>query len=305
MVHPIHVPDITTNEQDGTTSFIIEPLHRGFGVTLGNSLRRVLLSSLNGAAVTAFGIEGITHEFSTIAGVKEDVVQISLNIKRLRFRVYSDEPQTVRLSKKGKGAVTAADIETSTDVEVVNGQQHIATLDNDKTNFVLTLRIEKGRGYAPVEERNKQELPIDMVALDALFSPVERVRYKVEHTRVGQVTDLDRLVIDLSTDGTISPQDALRQSAAILVEQFAAIAGQSQSAFSEQTITSNEDPAELNFTIEDLALSPRTTNALLNNEITSVRDLLNLSDNELKNLKGFGSKAYQEVRDKLTELELR
>ena len=305
MVKTMHVPTVTTQEDNGQTGiFVIEPLHRGFGVTVGNSLRRVLLSSLEGAAVTAFALDGVSHEFSTLPGVKEDVVQITLNIKQLRLRVYSDEPQTVEISKKGKGVVKAKDIKTTADVEVANPELVLANLDNAKANFHLRLRVEKGRGYSPVEERSEEAYEVGMIVTDALFSPVQRVRYKVEHTRVGQVTDLDKLILEVATDGTLSPSDALKQASAVLVQQFAVVAGD-HPVMAEAAADIGEEPAELNFGIEDLALSPRTTNALSNNDITNVRDLLQLSDSELKNLKGFGAKAYQEVVDKLKELELR
>lgn len=307
MVKTMHVPTITTQSDNGKNGvFIIEPLHRGYGITIGNSLRRVLLSSLEGAAVTAYALEGVNHEFSSLEGVKEDVVQVTLNIKKLRFRSYSDEPQTIEITKKGKGNVTAKDIKNTADVEIANPEQHIATLDNAKASFHLTLRIEKGRGYSPVEERRDEDYEVGMIAVDAMFSPVERVRYKVEHTRVGQQTDLDKLVIDVDTDGTLSPTEAVQQSAATLVSQFAVISGESRPTFeAEGSEAAGDEPSELNFSIEDLGFSPRTANALTNNEITNVRDLIELSDNDLKTLKGFGAKAYQEVLDKLKELELR
>ena len=306
----LHMPEITTVEDNGKEGrFIIEPLHRGFGVTMGNSLRRVLLSSLEGAAVSAFKVAGgnVSHEFSSIPGVKEDVVQITLNLKRLRFRLFNDEPQIVQLSKKGKGKVSAADIKTTADVEVVNPKQLIATLDNAKSNLDMELKVERGRGYAPVEERGGSEDEVGMIAIDSVFSPVEKVRYKVSHTRVGQVTGLDKLALDVSTDGSISPSEALQQSAAILIEQLAVIAGEERSHLigEREEAAEAEGSDELDFSVEDLNLSPRTTNALMNNQISTVRDLIQLSDTELKHLKGFGSKALNEVMGKLKELELR
>ncbi len=308
MLSSMHVPEINTLEDDGVNgSFVIEPLHRGFGVTLGNAMRRVLMSSLDGAAITAFKVEGASHEFSTLPGVTEDVVQISLNLKRLRFKVFSDQPQTVEISKKGKGRVTGADVKTTADVDIINRDQVIATLDNAKAGLNMTLRVERGRGYSPVEERNQDELEIGMIGLDALFSPIQRVRYKVGHTRVGQVTGLDKLTLDIATDGSLTPTDAMRRAATILVEHLAAISGEPAPAMAgvEGAEATGEEPDELNFSVEDLNLSPRTTNALMNNQISTVRDLIGLSDTELKTLKGFGTKAYQEVIDKLKELELR
>jgi DNA-directed RNA polymerase subunit alpha len=309
MNYSLHIPVINTTTEDGhTATFVIEPLNKGFGITLGNSLRRVLLSSLEGGAVTGFSVAGAAHEFSTLPGVVEDLVQITLNLKKLRFRVYSDEPQELRLTKKGKGTLTAADIERNVEVEIINPKQHIATLDSSKASLEMTLKVEKGRGYWPIEERGERSGEVGLIAIDTLFSPIERVRYTIARTRVGQVTDLDKLTLEITTDGSISPLEALRQSAAILSEQFSILTGEERSSTTEQAEPDNEsgtEPAELNFGIEDLGLSQRTTNALTNNKISTVRDLIELSDNDLKNLKGFGSKANQEVLDKLRELELR
>ncbi len=309
MLGALHLPEVTTVEDDGVNaSFVLEPLYRGFGVTLGNAMRRVLMSSLEGAAITAFKVEGASHEFSSLAGVTEDIVEITLNLKRLRFRVFSDEPQVLELTKKGKGVVKAGDIKTNASVEVVNPDAPIARIDNDKATLKMQLRIEKGRGYHPVEDRHGEELEVGMIAIDALFSPVQRVRYNVTPTRVGQVTGLDKLTLEVTTDVAITPTEALQQAAAILVEQLSVIAGDartSSNAPSASVTAADEEPDELNFSVEDLNLSPRTTNALINNSIMTVRELIQLSDSELKRLKGFGAKAYQEVADKLKELELR
>ncbi|HMS50374.1 MAG TPA: DNA-directed RNA polymerase subunit alpha [Candidatus Saccharibacteria bacterium] len=311
----IHTPALVNIDDHSKTSatFSIEPLHTGYGMTLGNSLRRVLLSSIAGAAVTSFKIEGATHEFTTLKGVKEDVVDIMLNLKNLRFRVFSDEPQTVRLTKTGKGVVTGKDIATNADVEVVNPGQTIATIGDEKGKITIDLVVETGRGYRTVEEGAKTKNS-DMIALDAIFSPVLRVRYKVENTRVGQMTDLDKLLLTIDTDGSITPRDAFEEASAILVNQFTALAGQTRveapapmTAGNSDSPASNvdgDDPAELMTSIEDLNLSARTTNALINNEIHTLKDLFNLSDIELRDLKGFGSKALDEVKEKLAELEL-
>jgi DNA-directed RNA polymerase subunit alpha len=281
-------------------------------MTLGNSLRRVLLSSIAGAGVTSFKIEGATHEFTTVSGVKEDIVSIMLNLKQLRFRVYGDEPQTLRIVKKGAGAVTGKDIQGNADVEVVNTDQHIATIDDDKTTFTVDLVVETGRGYRTVEESTAKKTG-DFIALDTIFSPVLRVRYKVDKTRVGQTTDLDRLSITVDTDGTITPRDAFEEASAILVNQYTALAGKTRVATQEVADTSaqgsalgvaSDDSSLLNTSIEDLNLTARTTNALVNNDIHTIQDLFALSDAELRDLKGFGSKALDEVKDKLAELEL-
>ncbi len=310
----IHTPGLVKVDEHSKTSatFSVEPLHTGYGMTLGNSLRRVLLSSIAGAAVTAFKVVGGTHEFSTLKGVKEDVVDIMLNLKSVRFRVFSSEPQTLRITKSGKGKVTAKDIAVNADVEVVNPDQVIATLDDDKAKFVMDMIVETGRGYHTIEEGANRKHS-DMIALDAMFSPVIRVRYKVENTRVGQMTDLDKLLITIDTDGSITPSDAFEEAAAILVNQYTALAGQTRveaaapltaTTVTNDSASSSDEPTELMTSIEDLNLSARTTNALINNEIHTLKDLFSLSDAELRDLKGFGSKALDEVKDKMSELEL-
>jgi DNA-directed RNA polymerase subunit alpha len=295
----IHTPGLVRVDDHSTTAatFVVEPLHSGYGMTLGNSLRRVLLSSIAGAAVTSFKIEGATHEFTTVKGVKEDVVDIMLNLKGVRFRVFSDEPQTLRIVKNGKGIVKAKDIQVNADVEIVNPDHVIATIDDAKGSLVMDLVVETGRGYRTVEEGAAKKAS-DHVAVDAIFTPVLRVRYKVENTRVGQMTDLDKLLITVETDGSITPRDAFEEASAILVNQYTALAGKTRVETGEQL------PAALNTPIEDLNLSARTTNALINNDIHTIKDLFSLSDAELRDLKGFGSKALDEVKEKLAELEL-
>lgn len=318
MSNTIHTPGLVNVDQHSPTSatFVVEPLHSGYGMTLGNSLRRVLLSSISGAAVTSFKIEGITHEFTAVPGVKEDVVDIMLNLKGVRFRVYGTDTQSLRIVKQGKGPVTAKDIQTNADVEIVNPEHVIATIDDDKSNFVLDLTVEVGRGYRTIEEETAKKAS-DMIAVDAIFSPVLRVRYKVENTRVGQATDLDKLLLTVDTDGSITPEDAFEEAAAILVNQYTALAGKTRVATPEVVSDSStpqdsefssellgDEPTALNTSIEDLNLSARTTNALINNDIHTIRDLFALNDAELRDLKGFGSKALDEVKEKLAELEL-
>lgn len=288
-----------------SATFVIEPLHAGYGNTLGNSLRRVLLSSIRGGAVVAFRIEGASHEFATVAGVKEDVVDIMLNLKNVRMKVHTDEPVELRLEKKGAGVITAADIKTTADVEVVNPRQVIATIDDPKKSVVMDLVVEAGRGYRTVEDSSAKRLHSDMIALDAVFTPVLRVRYKVDGTRVGQETNLDKLRLSVETDGTISPKEAFEEAAAILVNQYSALAGSTTvEAAPALGQSEGDDDNELNTPIEDLNLSARTANALVNNDIRTVHDLVTLTEQDLRELKGFGSKALDEVKDKLTELEL-
>lgn len=309
----IHTPGLVKIDDHSSISatFSVEPLHTGYGMTLGNSLRRVLLSSIAGAAVTSFKVEGVSHEFTTIKGVKEDVVDIMLNIKAIRFRVFGDDTQTLRLTKKGRGKVTAKDIQTNADVEVVNPDLVIATIDDEKTNLIIDLVVETGRGYRTIEDVANKKIS-DMIAVDAIFSPVQRVRYKVDNTRVGQITNLDKLLITIDTDGSITPRDAFEEAAAILVNQYTALAGQTRVEMSAPisdpsdiiNTENNEDNAGLMTSIEDLNLSARTTNALINNEIHTLKDLFSLSDAELRELKGFGSKALDEVKEKMAEMEL-
>ncbi len=303
----IHNPALASIDEHSTTSatFEIAPLHFGYGNTLGNSLRRVLLSSIEGAAIVAFRIDGASHEFTTVAGVKEDVVDIMLNIKNIRLRSFSDQPVELRIEKKGAGAVTAADIKTTADVEVVNPEQIICNIDDAKMNFIMDIVVESGRGYQTIEDSSAARIHSDMIAVDAIFSPVIRVRYKVDGTRVGQETNLDKLTLTVETDGSISPRDAFEQASAILVNQYTALAG-STTVASAPALGHDKDneESELNTPIEELNLSARTANALINNDIRTVHDLVTLSEQDLRELKGFGSKALDEVKDKLTELEI-
>lgn len=309
----IHTPGVVRVDDHSPTSatFTVEPLHTGYGMTLGNSLRRVLLSSIAGAAVTSFKIEGVSHEFTTVKGIKEDAVDIMMNLKSVRFRIFGDDVQSLRIVKQGKGTVTAADIQTNADVEIVNPTQVIATIDEEKGKFTMDLTVETGRGYRTIEEGTAKKAS-DHVALDSIFSPVLRVRYKVENTRVGQITDLDKLLISVDTDGSITPRDAFEEASAILVNQYTALAGQTRIEASAPLAVGgtaadakdSEEPAELMTPIEDLNLSARTTNALINNDIHTLKDLFALSDTELRELKGFGSKALDEVKEKMAEMEL-
>ncbi|MDB5184523.1 MAG: rpoA [Candidatus Saccharibacteria bacterium] len=318
MSNMIHTPGLVNVDEHSATSatFTVEPLHNGYGMTLGNSIRRVLLSSISGAAITSFRIDGVSHEFTSVPGVKEDVVDIMLNLKSVRFRVYGQDSQTLRIVKKGKGPVTAKDIQTNADVEIVNPDHVIATIDDDKATLTMDLVVEVGRGYRTIEEGAAKKAS-DSIALDAIFSPVLRVRYKIENTRVGQITDLDKLLLTVDTDGSITPQDAFEEAAAILVNQYTALAGKTRVAQNEPQATAmpagsselssdllGDEPTALNTSIEDLNLSARTTNALINNDIHTIRDLFALNDAELRDLKGFGSKALDEVKEKLAELEL-
>ena len=307
MTKVIYNPALAGIEENNANSatFDIEPLHAGYGNTLGNSLRRVLLSSIEGAAIVAFRIEGASHEFTTIPGVKEDAIDIMLNIKNVRLKSFSDEPVELRLEKKGAGPVTAGDIKTTADVQVINPEQVICNIDDPKKSVLIDLVVETGRGYQTIEDSSSKRIHSDMIAVDAIFSPVLRVRYKVENTRVGQETNLDKLLLSIETDGSMSPREAFEEAAAILVNQYTALAGStvvdSAPALGQDK---GDETNELNTPVEELNLSARTANALINNDIRTVHDLVTLSEQDLRELKGFGSKALDEVNEKLAELEI-
>lgn len=304
MAKAIYNPALASVDDTSATSatFLIEPMHAGYGNTLGNSLRRVLLSSIRGGAIVAFRIEGATHEFTTVEGVKEDVVDIMLNLKGVRLRVHTDEPVELRLEKTG-GVITAGDIQANGEVEVVNPDHIIATIDNPNKTVIMDLVAEAGRGYQTIEESSANRLHSDMIALDAIFTPVLRVRYKVDSTRVGDETNLEKLALTVETDGTLTPREAFEEAAAILVSQYSALAGSTVVTGAPALGNDESDDSELDMPIEELNLSARTTNALINNEIRTIRDLVTLTEQDLRELKGFGSKALDEVRDKMAELE--
>lgn len=296
-----------------SAEFVIKPLYYGYGNTLGNSLRRVLLSSVKGAAVTAFSIEGTTHEFTAIEGIREDIVDIMLNLKNIKLKMHTDAPIELNLEIKGKDQsekdgekrVTAGDIKLPSEVEIANPHQVICHIEDPNYTLKMRLIVETGCGYLSLEQSGTERIHSDMIALDAVFTPVLRVRYKVENTRIGRDTNLQQLSITIDTDGTITPREAFEEAAAILVNQYTALAGSTQveSAPAPGSVEEAEESG-LSISIEELGLSARTANALVNNDIKTVRDLVMLSDSDLKELKGFGSKALDEVKDKLTELNI-
>ena len=293
--------------------FVIRPLYYGYGNTLGNSLRRVLLSSVKGAAITAFSIEGTTHEFTAIKGIREDVVDIMLNLKNIRFKMHTDNPIELTLEirgdkqseKDGDKRVVAGDIKLPAEVEVANPNQTICHIDDPKYTLKMHLVVESGRGYMTIEQASSSRVHSDMIAVDAVFTPVLRVRYKVENTRVGQDTNLQQLTLMVETDGTISPKEAFEEAAAILVNQYTALAGSTKiESAPAPGAGAGDDDSGLMLPIEELDLSARTANALINNDIRTIRDLVTLSETDLKDLKGFGQKALDEVKEKLTELNI-
>lgn len=284
---------------DSFGQYKIEPLEPGYGTTLGNALRRVLLSSLPGAAVSGIRIEGIYHEFSTIPHVREDVTQIVLNVKRIRMRSYAERPVKLWLQSRGRGVVRAGDIECPSTVEIVNPDQVIATLDDEEAYLDIELTVEKGRGYRPAEAQ--ENLPIGLIPVDAIFSPISKVNYVVERTRVGQITDFDRLIMEVWTDGTISPGDALSYAAQVLVEYCGLIAEASKvEEFEEELAQGVVIPAHLyQVSVDDLELGTRTHNCLKRAGVTNVGQILEVDDKDLLAIRNLGEKSLQEIRESL------
>jgi len=284
--------------------FVIEPLDRGFGYTFGNSLRRVLLSSLEGAAVTSVKIEGVAHEFTTLKGVREDVTDIILNLKSLVCLLHGDSPEVeVRLEKKGPGVVKASDIEAPADLEILNPDLEVANL-SDKGRLEVTLTIGRGRGYVPAEMNRGPEHTIGVIPVDSIFSPVRRVSYEVEAARVGQRTDYDKLTLDVTTDGSVAPRDAIAEAAEILIRQLAIFTDIDKiEGFGEAVeVDAAEAPQAHgmeNFPIEELELGVRSYNCLKRVGIETIGDLVSKSENELAAIPNFGKKSIEEVRETL------
>ena len=286
--------------------FVVEPLERGFGTTLGNSLRRVLLSSLPGVAVTSIKIDGVVHEFSTIEGVKEDVTEIVLNVKGITAKLYSDTPKTVRIEASGEGEVTAGSIKQDAEIEVLNPDWHIATLA-DGAKLIMELVFDKGRGYVPAE-RNKQaaeQASLNALPVDSIYTPVLKVNYTVENTRVGQITDYDKLTLEVWTDGTISAKEAVSLAARIMTEHLNLFVTLSQEAMDAEIMVEKDDKGKekaLEMTIEELDLSVRSFNCLKRAGINTVEDLINKSEDEMMKVRNLGRKSLEEVMAKLDSL---
>jgi DNA-directed RNA polymerase subunit alpha len=299
----VEIDESTQTEQYG--HFVAEPLERGFGITLGNALRRVLLSSLQGSAITSVKIDGVQHEFSTVGGVLEDVVDIILNLKGIRFRLLADDSKVVTLSKKGAGEVTAGDIKTDADLEILNPDVKIATLDSDGS-IKMELTVDSGRGYIPAEQHRKQnKYPIGTIPIDSLFSPVTKVNFQVENTRVGQRTDYDRLILDIFTDSSISPNEALAFAAKILKDHFLLFID-----FEEEPVMEIEEELDeekerikklLNMSIEELELSVRSANCLKTARIGSLGELVQRTEAEMLKYRNFGRKSLSELTSILAE----
>src|SRR5438093_3730152 len=294
-------PQIEPVEEAGTyAKYEAGPLQAGYGVTLGNALRRVLLSSLEGAAVTSIQIRDVYQEFSTIPGVKEDVTQIVLNVKKLRLKSFATHPVQLRLIKSGAGPVTAADIVESADVEIINPELVITTLDSDDVTLEMDLTVERGVGYLGAER--SEQLPIGVIAVDAIFTPVRKVNYWVESMRVGQMTNFDKLTLEIETDGTITPEEALSRSAEILVNQFRPFVTIGMAAaVGEQAVTglAQLPPNMLDMPIEELDLPMRAYNSLKRNNIVKVGQLLQLKDDDLLRMRNFGKKSLDEMKERL------
>ena len=294
---------------DTYAKFIADPFETGYGHTIGNSLRRVLLSSLEGAAITSIKIDGAMHEFATVEGVVEDVTDIVLNLKKVLFKAHSREPQTLILSINKEGDVTAGDIELNQNVELVNPKQHICTLDKKK-KFEMELEVKVGRGFMPGDENKKPDQSIGVIAIDSLFSPVTRVKYLVESARVGQRTDYDRLIIEIWTDGRISPDDALTQASAILQHHLDVFVGYDKNAVEFEEVADKQDDEKsrmrklLNMSVNEIELSVRAANCLNNANITTVGQLAMKTEAEMLKYRNFGKKSLNEIKDKLTSLSL-
>lgn len=305
----IEKPKIETvelNEDAKYGKFVIEPLERGYGTTLGNSLRRILLSSLPGAAVTAIQIDGVLHEFSTVEGVVEDVTTIILNLKKLALKIYSEEEKTLEIDVQGEGTVTAADITHDSDVEILNPDLHIATLAKD-AHFRVRLTAKRGRGYTPADANKSEDQPIGVIPIDSIYTPVSRVTYQVEKTRVGQVANYDKLTLDVWTDGSIGPKEAISLGAKILTEHlniFVGLTDEAQNA--EIMVEKEEDQKEkvLEMTIEELDLSVRSYNCLKRAGINTVQELANKTEEDMMKVRNLGRKSLEEVKHKLEELGL-
>lgn len=303
------------SEEDNRGIFEIDGLYPGYGHTLGNSLRRIILSSLPGAAITQVKIDGVEHEFSTLSGVQEDVITILLNLRRVRLNLHSEEPLTISLKKKGTGPVTAADIDAPTQVEVLNPEQHIAELTNKTTELNIEMTVERGLGYVPREVHQKDKVEIGTIAMDAVFTPIRRANYEVENMRVGDRTDYNRLRVIIETDGTYSAREALEKSIEIMIHQLKAVIGFQEQheeapaeadAEAEATEASDEpDPELLKTRIETLDLTSRTLKALEEASIRTIGGLVRKKKDDILALDGIGSKGVEEIEELLGKMHLK
>jgi DNA-directed RNA polymerase subunit alpha len=303
----ISVEEISDDKRYGR--FVVEPLERGYGITLGNSLRRIMLSSLPGAAVSQIKIDGVLHEFSSIPGVKEDVTEIIMNIKSLAIKNNSetDEPKTAYIEFNGEGVVHASDIQVDQDIEIMNPDQVIATLCGKDTKLYMELTITRGRGYISAEKNKSDALPIGVIAIDSIYTPVERVNVTIENTRVGQVTDYDKLTLDVNTNGTLSPDEAISLAAKVLSEHLSLFIDLSENAKTAEVMVEKPDDEKekaLEMSIDELELSVRSYNCLKRAGINTVQELTNKSPEDMMKVRNLGRKSLEEVLAKLKELGL-
>ncbi|MEE1315548.1 MAG: DNA-directed RNA polymerase subunit alpha [Faecalimonas sp.] len=304
----IEITEISEDKRYGR--FVVEPLERGYGTTLGNSLRRIMLSSLPGAAVSHVKIDGVLHEFSSIPGVKEDVTEIVMNLKSLAIKstAETDEPKTAYIEFEGEGVVTAADIQVDSDIEILNPETVIATLNGGAdSKLYMELTIAKGRGYISADRNKKEDLPIGMIPIDSIFTPVERVNLTVENTRVGQITDFDKLTLDVYTNGTLVPEEAVSLAAKVLSEHLKLFIDLSEVAIKTEVITEKEDDEKekvLEMSIDELELSVRSYNCLKRAGINTVEELTNRTSEDMMKVRNLGRKSLEEVLAKLKELGL-
>lgn len=303
----MHKPNVSIKHKDDFCGeFIIEPLERGFGHTLGNSIRRVLLSSIEGAGITRIRVEDIMHEFSTLEGMKEDMIEFITNLKGVVFKMESDESVLLKLEKKGPGTVKASDIKLSSDVEIVNPDAYICTLTK-RGKLNAEIRVEKNKGYKNAEENVVEGEPLGVIPIDTIFSPVRLVRFKVENTRVGQMTNFDRLSINIKTNGSVKPEDALSQASKIINDYMALLIDLSDKESKDEPIfeeIEEEDKKQEYPSIEELELSVRAHNCLKREGIVTIEKLLEYSEDELLDIRNFGQKSIHEVKDKIKELGL-
>jgi len=297
---------VESTEDNTFGKFVVEPLERGYGITLGNSLRRILLSSLPGVAVTSIKIDGVLHEFSTVPGVIEDVTEIILNVKNLSLKLHSDGPKIVYIDADGEGPVTAGDIKADSDVEILNPDLHICTL-NGESRFYMELTLNKNRGYIPAEKNKQPGQPIGIIPVDSIYTPVRKVNYTVENTRVGQVTDFDKLTLEVWTNGSIKPDEAISLGAKIMSEHLNLFIDLSDHAKHTEIMVEKEETKKekvLEMTIEELDLSVRSYNCLKRAGINTVEDLTNKTEEDMMKVRNLGRKSLEEVLQKLHALGL-
>ncbi|HHY65157.1 MAG TPA: DNA-directed RNA polymerase subunit alpha [Clostridiaceae bacterium] len=301
----IECTEMTEDNRYG--KFVIEPLERGYGITLGNSLRRILISSLPGAAVTSIKIDGVLHEFTTIPGVVEDMTEIILNLKELRLKLHTDQPKTLYIDYEGEGEITAADIKPDADVEILNPDLHIATISGNNRLF-MEINVNHGRGYVPAEKNKHPNQPIGVIPIDSIYTPVRKVNYTVEDTRVGQITDYDKLTIEVWTDGSIAPDEAISLGAKILSDHLNLFINLTDRAKNTEVLVEKGEPAKdkiLEMTIEELDLSVRSYNCLKRAGINTVDDLISKTEEEMMKVRNLGRKSLEEVVQKLDALGLK